>query len=474
MLFNNTLALIDTLPPVAQHLRFGDAMKRLLIVILVLLCTVLAGLAGAQPSLRLERVEITGNERTASPVVLRHLALEPGDGIDADILDAARTRLVLTGYFKSVDFSTQPGSARGDVVLKVALEERGNPVFETGFGYNDLNGWFLTLLGVRFDNTLGEDSQLRFGLRLGFRMAGMDGEWRKPISESGRLALNTKLFVYGTNQLFYQSNVTPGGATSWDAYKQNIGRAGLEATLQYALNDAVRLEFGVGAAGASPDSSFSAVGDVSSTPSSLPDELLPDTKDATITGLVFRAFRDTRNSDVYPTHGSFLRATLNANGDIGERAQAFTKATLDARVHLHIHEGWVLSNRVGGGVTSRGTPYYERFLLGGNYSVRGFAELSLSPTGGDDAYWLVNEELRWPLAGSPGRPRVVGLAFLDAGQGIRHGETLNADDIDVGAGYGVRVLLPWAGTLGMDVGIPLTDGGTDERFRVHLLLGFSF
>jgi outer membrane protein insertion porin family len=448
-------------------------MKRLLAVS-VILCAALAATAFAQPSLRLERVEITGNHRTATPVVLRHLALETGDAIDADILDAARARLVFTGYFKSVEFSTAPGTERGDVVLNVALEERGNPVFETGFGYHDLNGWFLTLLGVRFDNSLGADSQLRFGLRLGFHMIGVDGEWHKPVSDSGRLAVNTKLFVYATNQLFYQSTVGASGATTWDAFQQDIGRAGLEATLQYAPSDAVRLEFGVGAAGVNPDSTFRAVGDVSSTPGSLPDELLPETERAGITGLVLRAFRDTRNSDTYPTSGSFLRATLNVNGDVGERAQEFTKATLDARVHVHIRDGWVLSNRAAGGVTSRGTPYYERFLLGGNYSVRGFAELSLSPTGGDDAYWLVNEELRWPLVGSPGRPRVVGLAFVDAGQGLRHDETLAADDIDVGAGYGVRVLLPWAGTLGMDVGIPLTDGGTDDRFRVHLLLGFSF
>jgi outer membrane protein insertion porin family len=454
-------------------LRFGGGVKRLLFAGLVL-CTVLAGAAGAQRPLRLERVEITGNHRTAAPVVLRHLALEPGDAIDTDILEAARTRLVLTGYFKSVDFSTRPGTERGDVVLNVALEERGNPVFETGFGYNDLNGWFLTLLGVRFDNSLGADSQLRFGLRLGFRMIGIDGEWRKPISTSGRLALNTRAVFYGTNQLFYQSSDDSAGRTSWDAYRQDIGRAGLEATLQYAVDEAVRLEFGLATAAVDPDSAFHAVGDAPSIPGPLPDELLPDTRKATITGLVLRAFRDTRNSDVYPTRGSFLRATLNANGDLGGRAQSFAKATIEARRHLHIHDGWVLSSRLGGGVTSRGTPYYERFLLGGNYSVRGFSPLSLSPTGGDDAYWLVNEEIRWPLAGAAGRPRVVGLAFVDAGQGVRHGETIEAGDIDVGAGYGVRVLLPWVGTLGMDVGIPLTDGGTDERFRVHLLLGFSF
>jgi outer membrane protein insertion porin family len=448
-------------------------MRRLFVIGLILV-TALSGAVRAQPSLRLERIDITGNDRTASFVVLRHLELVPGDAIDADILDAARARLLATGYFKSADFSTQPGTQRGDVVLIVALVERTNPVFETGFGYNDLNGWFLTLLGVRFDNSLGADSQLRFGLRVGFRMLGVDGEWRKPISDSGRLALNTKLFVYGTNQVFYESTVDSAGYTQWNEYEQNIGRAGAEATLQYAVDDAVRVEFGLAATGVNPENPLEAVGDAPAPPTTLSDEILPDSKKSSIAGVVFRAFRDTRNSETYPTRGSFLRATLNANGDAGSNAQSFTKATLDVRKHIHLGHGWVLSSHAAGGITSSDTPYYERFFLGGNYSVRGFDPLSLSPNGGDDVYWQLNEEIRWPLAGAPGRPRVVALAFVDAGQGVLQGQSFESDDIDVGAGYGLRVLLPWAGTLGLDVGIPLTDGGTDERFRVNLLLGFSF
>lgn len=449
------------------------AMKRIIFIVLFLAATP-SGAARAQQSLRLERIEIRGNARTASVVVLRHLALEPGDVVDADILSAGRARLVSTGYFKSVEFSTEPGTERGDVVLNVVLEERGNPVFETGFGYNDVNGWFLTLLGLRFDNSLGADSQLRLGLRLGFRMIGADAEWRKPVSESGRLALNTKIFVYGTDQIFYESTVDSAGLTTWNEYRQHIGRAGVEATLQYAVDDAIRVEFGLAGAGVNPDSSLKTVGDAPPDPISLSEEILPDAEKASITGLVFRAFRDTRNSESYPTRGSFLRATLNANGNLGDRAQSFTKATVDARKHIHIRDGWVLSSHVAGGITSSDTPYYERFFLGGKYSVRGFDNFSLSPNGGDDAYWLVNEEIRWPLAGAAGRPRVVALAFIDAGQGVLQGQTYDANDIAVGAGYGVRVLLPWAGTLGMDVGIPLTDGGTDERFVVDLLLGFSF
>lgn len=431
--------------------------------------------------LRLEAIEVVGNARTPEIVVLRHLGLSPGDPVDPGRLEAARQRLVATDYFKTVSFSTRRGSARGAVVLRVEVAERGNPVFETGFGYHDLGGWYLTLLGLRLDNALGADSRFRVGARLGFRLAGLDAEWSKPISSSGALGLGVKLFVYGTDHRFFGSGPdSSGGAgpwsgTDWVGYQQRIGRAGGEVTLSYRANDATRLEAGLSAARVDPDSTFNRYEDKQENGfAGLPPDLQLQNQAATHAGALLRAFYDTRNNDVYPTRGGFARLTFNLNRTTLDDPRVFTKTTLDLRRHAHLTGGWVFSAHASGGIVSRGTPYYERFYLGGNYSIRGFQEWSLSSTAGDDGFWTVNTELRWPLAGPVGRPRLVGQVFLDAGQGWRHGQTVTSETIEAGAGYGLRLVLPWVGTLGMDVGVPLTDGRTGDRFRVHFLLGFSF
>jgi len=110
------------------------------------------------------------------------------------------------------------------------------------------------------------------------------------------------------------------------------------------------------------------------------------------------------------------------------------------------------------------------------YSIRGFRELSLSPPRGSDGFVIGSEEFRFPLIGTRANvpPKLTGLVFVDAGIGWVRGEAFKASDIEAAAGYGVRLRLPWIGTLGIDAGVPFTDGRTGDQFYIHGCLGFSF
>jgi len=78
----------------------------------------------------LEAVEIRGNSRTRSRVVLRYIPFKPGDIIDVDDpeVELTRYRLLGTGFFRDVQFSLRKGSERGRVVLVVEVEERNTIV----------------------------------------------------------------------------------------------------------------------------------------------------------------------------------------------------------------------------------------------------------------------------------------------------------------------------------------------------------
>lgn len=453
----------------------------LAICLLVLLAAQTPAGATPQRSLRLQSVEIDGNHRATDDIILRHLLpVSPGRPVTAASLEAARDRLLATDYFSEIDFSTRPGTARGDVILVIRVREKSFPGFETGYGYHDLYGWFLTLAGLRFDNTFGVESRLRIGVRLGWRLAGVDAEWSQPLSPDGLYGLDARLYSYSTDQRFYAAGgVTDPGAGNGDfprEYQQKIERAGGEVSFGVGSRGSARFSFGVRAERIRPDSAFT---DVESQNDfgyiALPSPLGQQLGRVTQTGLFLRVVRDSRDSPVYPTTGSFARFRLVSNNSWLGGDQIFTRAEIDASRHIGIGGSGVFSARVAGGIVSTGTPYYDRFYIGGIYSIRGFASWSLSGPGGDDGYWLANAEIRWRLAGGSERnPRLIALVFADAGQGYRRDESFDARDIYAGAGYGLRFRLPWVGTLGFDIGIPLTDDRTGDPFQFHGSLGFSF
>jgi outer membrane protein insertion porin family len=96
-------------------------------------CTQTAGrrrLDEARVRYTLEAIEIRGNTRTSSRVVLRYVPFAPGDVFDVDNpeVELTRYRLLGTGFFRDVQFSLGKGSERGRIVLLIDVSERNTIV----------------------------------------------------------------------------------------------------------------------------------------------------------------------------------------------------------------------------------------------------------------------------------------------------------------------------------------------------------
>lgn len=437
-------------------------------------------------ALLLEEIQVSGNKRLGEEDILSAIQLAPGDTIDVEVLELERGRLLdQHSILSSVDLFTRPGSRRGSVILEVRVAEKKAVSFETGYGYHDVNGWFLTLAGVRFDQLFRTDSALRIGLRIGFNLTSFDAEWLKPAPLDGGLGANARFHVQTEDRSFFGGRCDQGAGcgapgscsrdgSDWNEFSQKITRVGGEVSALHRYRGML-FSFGVHAESVKPESTFRDVeSDVKHEFEDFPDALTPDIENSLITGLFLRVTRDTRDDIIYPRSGSVVLFSLEADNTILGGDQVFTKMTFDSRKLLDLGGDRVLSGRLSAGVTSTGTPYYERFTLGGIYSIRGFKELSLSPPGGHDGYWLASCELRFPLIPSiEDPPRLVGLVYLDSGVGWLRDDPC-PEKLEAAAGYGVRLRLPWLGMLGFDVGIPLTRGRTGENFRIHGSLGFSF
>ncbi len=78
----------------------------------------------------LEGIQVRGNRRTRSRVVLRYVPFKAGDIIRVDDpeVELTRYRLLGTGFFRDVQFSLKKGSTRGKVVLLIEVVERNTIV----------------------------------------------------------------------------------------------------------------------------------------------------------------------------------------------------------------------------------------------------------------------------------------------------------------------------------------------------------
>jgi len=251
--------------------------------------------------------------------------------------------------------------------------------------------------------------------------------------------------------------------------------------LRYNPTHNTQLSFGLVAEVAEPDSGFSnRENDIDYGYAELPLSLQQDAGRTNLNGIFMRVIRDTRDDVDYPRSGSLNIVRVRFNSTELGSDREYAKGIVDLRKHFGVGERSAISTRLHGGVTGQAAPYYDRFYIGGIYSIRGFAEWSLSPAGGDEAFWTGSAEFRFPLTFSgTGQPRVTGLLFADVGQGFvstpgQSRLSSSLDEVQAGVGYGVRIKIPWLGTLGVDGAVPLTPGRTGDPYRIHLSLGFSF
>jgi len=70
---------------------------------------------------------VHGNHKTRTDLILREVALSPGDTLAADDarVERARLRLLALGYFLDARLSMIKGERRGGAVLVIEVEERG-------------------------------------------------------------------------------------------------------------------------------------------------------------------------------------------------------------------------------------------------------------------------------------------------------------------------------------------------------------
>ncbi len=439
-------------------------MKLLQIVFLFsLLCTLIPGVIHSQDerTLMVESLNIEGNSKTDNDVILKYLTIEPGEPITREQLAENRRHLRSTNFFKEVNLRIMPGSEKGLARVVLNVEERSWPFFQFKSGFNELDGWYISPLGIRFDNIFGKGNLMGAEFLIGDRVAGTEIEFVRPFLWGSEYDFQIQLFGYGREFIHFFGN---------ERFKQKVDDNGLR--LRLSGNSGIPRFFSI---------------DYIAHQVSVDSFLIPDSNDPQdipapaflnkfsgekkIRRLVISAHLDARNQKSYPTAGwwggiSFDQSSTNLGSSID-----FQKIIIDIRRYQRLWKKFIAAFRLKLGSTSNGAPFYEKFYLGGPNSLRGYEDRSLTPKGYASNLTLGSVELRFPLSAKlKDTSRLSGVLFYDAGFARDDLDLWKFNRLNTGLGFGLRIKLPILGVVRLDFAYPVPT----KEMQFHIALGQTF
>ena len=275
------------------------------------------------PLVYIERIEISGNEKTADKVIRREMLLSEGDLYSETKKEKSEFEVLRLGYFSQVNVSTSRGSADNKIVLNVEVTEQLTGTFQIGAGFSTIEN-FVLQAQVAYDNFLGRGATVQIVAQLSSLRRLFN------FSYITRYFLDSKWnFVFS---VFNSQNIFPSFQRRSTGFRVSWGYPiirNLTIFLGYNLED-IAVSFGT----------FGSIGGVFSPGSlvSVPEQALITNlfADGITSALTSRLQYDTRDSFLFPTQGMFhqLRGEF-ASKYFGSRNR-FNRYTLDSRFYFPV------------------------------------------------------------------------------------------------------------------------------------------
>lgn len=434
-----------------------------------------------------ESIQIDGNTKTKSIVILRELALAPGDVFNTVRMKASEARLKNTRFFE--DVKLQPVNTnvpnRKDLSIDVREARTGNLTFGAGFSSLENGIVFVELTQGNFDlfNARsffqGDGQKFRLRLQVGSESNQIVLAFEEPWLFEQRLALGFEAFRSETD---FVSSVYDELRTGVEIYLRKRLIELWEGRLSYRIEQ-VNIDDV----------------DIANAPLIVIEEGQRDGRVVSKVG--FTLLRDTRDNLIFTSRGNRVSFTSEFAG-LGGDTDYLRLEARGATYHPTFEFGGQVVSILGriGSITSlndEATPFFDRFYLGGPGDLRGFdfrevgpkdegppqADVNdidddgnvtetfggtLDPLGGD-SYAFASVEYTFQLA------EPLRLAFFyDWGFVNRSDFDFDMGDYNSNYGIGVRILVLNA-PLRLDYGIPITtDEFNDEGGQFNFSFGTRF
>ncbi len=397
---------------------------------------------------RIGKIEISGNTKTRDKVIRREVRFDEGDTFNSALIKRSYERINNLNFFETVEVVPKPVPEEKVVDMNIKVKERPTGFFSVGGGYSSVEK-LIGMFEITQGNLFGKGQLLKLRAELGSVTQYYDITFKEPWFLDKPISFTANIYKTTTSQYIeYDKKATGVGLSLGKRFSDYW-----TGDITYRFEDAD-------------------IFDVKTT-----DKLVRDQEGVRVTSSITPSItRDSRDNYLDPSKGSRNSLYVTYAGLGG--TNHFVKSEIDSAWFFPLGSTTaMLRGRVGyaSGILGNELPLYERFYIGGIYTVRGlgFGEAgprdpaTNDPIGGNEEL-VFNAEYIFPIVSEV---KLKGVAFFDAGNSYDSFKDFGI--LRYTAGAGVRWISP-VGPVRIEWGYNLQRKPGEQSNRVEFAFGTFF
>jgi len=414
--------------------------------------------ADKKKKVRIERIDIKGNTYTRDKVIRRELKLVEGDYFSGKKMEKSTENLNRLTYLESPEIKNTEGSSDDLMALDVEVAEKESGAFSVGAGYSSTDKLF-AMFSISKDNLFGRGQSVELSASASSSTKEYNVKFTEPWLFDKPVSGTVNIYKSTTDY------------TEYTEYSKDSKGGALGVGFLLGIDDYTRASISY-----SYDNSY--ITSIYSSYSPVIQDMIGNNVTSSVTAGIGR---DSRDKLFTTSKGSLNSFSMQYAGGVMGGTLSFNKFTAVSAWYFPLWWNNVLLVRGSAGFVEKRSggklPIYEKFMLGGMGSVRGYESLSISPkdtaTGysiGGEKMWLGSLEYRVPILQKEG---VTGLVFFDAGNAFRKDESWELRS-KRSVGFGIRWLTPMLGALDLEYAIKLDKEPGDSSGDFEFNMGGTF
>ncbi|HWD17714.1 MAG TPA: BamA/TamA family outer membrane protein [Verrucomicrobiae bacterium] len=443
----------------------------------------------------IEKIDIKGNVKTKDKVLRRELAVSPGEVYDMVLVKISKERLENLQYFEKVDTQAEDTDVPNRKNLVIAAEEKSTASLTVGAGFSSVESLvgFIELRQGNFDlfnapTFTGAGQKLQVKASVGTELQDYEISFIEPWLFGKQLQFGVDLFHRYNyyDSLNNQYTETFDGGTL--SLTKALGSDRLRGTVSYTAEQvhvSINSGFTTNSSTNYVNNGVGTAGNRVVTGPNISTNIYDEHGSKFISKFGLSLAYDTRNSYQTPDRGQRTELSTELAAAPGDadfyKVEMKTDWFLKGFFPGHVLELGARGGIVDGYGNDSHIPIYERWFLGGLYSLRGFRYRQVGPQDqfgeplGGDSYFYGSAEYSIPII-----KYVRFLLFYDIGNVFADaysfsggpGRKLYSDDY----GFGFAILLPVQGGIPLRLyyGIPIQhDSNVGSGGRIQIGFGYQ-